>query len=204
MAGRGLFSKLFRRERPKLETVELETGLDSLCVGDLLVVQGFESDLDDAMLEVTNIHSYTANGQTWWEAVASDRTRQLRVEWWGEGEDLDVAASREFTPVGLDAVGITEEDLVKLDEENSLDNRLTALGRLWHYRNSYEATFHRDRREQGVSFWMWDLVADDGTEVMAVSKFENAPFEVHFATVIDPDTIEVYPGEAHFAKEDKD
>ena len=201
MAGSGFLSKFFRRDRPQVENPVEVLDLNTLCVGDLVRVQGFHPDMDDAMLEVTNIHSYTANDQTWWEAMVSDRGHRLRLEWSGEGDDIQVAASDDFDPVGLDGAGITEADLLQLDDEKSLDNRLFAFDRHWHYRNSHETRYHQDRAGEGVGFWMWDLVAADGDEIMAVVKFENAPFEVHRSWLMDPDAIEIYPGEGHFNQE---
>lgn len=171
--------------------------LTSVRVGDALVVTGLDLDYEGAFLLVTNLHRYEAHGPEWWEAIAADRTRRLRVEWWPQGDELKVVASTDFAPVGLEAVGITEDDLNRLDVEHSIDNRLTAANKVWHYRNSHEAFFHRDQAEDGLGFWMWDFEDDDGAEVMAVTKFEGAPFEVHFATVIDADDVEVWPGAKH-------
>ena len=188
--GKFFFGGSKEQAKPAIaEVVDLTT----VKVGDALVVSGIDLDYEGQFLLVTNLHRYDANGPVWWEAIASDRTRRLRVEWWSQGDDLKVVASTDFAPVGLEALGITEADLEKLDVEHSIDNRLHAGGKTWLYRNSYEAFFHRDAAEDGLGFWMWDFEDENGGEVMAVTKFEGAPFEVHFATVMDADDIEVWP-----------
>ena len=200
MSRRGLWYRIFHRQRHTSGDVPERYTLEDLRVGDVIAVPECGPEYASALLEVRNIHRYTGNGGEWREAVAADRDRRVRLEWTGSGEELEAAASTDFEAVGLEAVGITEADLEQLDDERSLENRLRAGGRSWRYRNSHEAFYHKDGKEPGVGFYLWDLLAEDGTETMSVAKFENTPFQVHFATVIDPETVDIYPGAAHDAE----
>ena len=198
MSKRGLWYRIFRRQRHTSEAATPERyTINDLRVGDVIVLLDYAPEYDTAMLEVRHIHRYTGNSSEWWEAVAVDRDHRVRIEWSGAGEELEAAASTEFEPLGLEAMGITEADLEQLDDEHSLENRLRAGGRSWRYRNSHEAFYHKDGAAIGVGFYLWDLLAEDGTEVMAVTKFENTPFQVHVSTVIDPEAVDIYPGAAH-------
>ena len=199
MSKPNLLARMFGRKKPgrASATVAENSGIESVMAGDVLAVRGVALAYDDTLLIVEHRHRYVGNNQEWWELVATDRDRRMRLEWWGQGADRQITASTDFDPVGLDALGLTEDHLVELDEEHSLDNAIQVRGRLWHYRNSHEAFFHRDNAALGEGFYMWDLISDDGLVVMAVAKFEGSPFEVHFARVISPDDVEVYPGHGH-------
>ena len=138
-------------------------------VGDVVVVQGLSLDLDDAYLVIEQVHRYAGNGFEWREVVAADARRQVRL---------------------------TEDDLIKLDEAHSIDNGVVIEERRYAYRNSFEA-FHypNDQDEEGEGFYVWEFVADDGRDVLAITKFEGIPFEAHFSEIIDPDNVLVYPGQ---------
>ena len=171
-------------------------------VGDVVVVQGLSLELDEAYLVIEQIHRYAGNGFQWREVVAADARRQIRLECSGEGDDLFVTASAGRWPVGLDAIGLTEGDLIRLDEEHSIDNGVVIEARRYAYRNSFEAFYYPDGPdgpdgpdEAGEGFYVWEFVADDGRDVLAITKFEGIPFEAHFSEIIDPDNVLVYPGQ---------
>ena len=166
--------------------------------GDVVVVQGLSLDYDDAYLVVEHVSRYAGNGNgiEWRELVAADARRRVWLEWSGDGDDLFVTVATERRPVGLDAIGLTEDDLTALDEEHSIDNGVVIEERRYSYRNSFEAFYYPgDRSGEGEGFYMWEFLANDGRDMLAITKFEGLPFEAHFSEIIDPDNVLLYPGE---------
>ena len=76
---------------------------------------------------VEQVHRYAGSGIEWRELVASDTRRRVWLEWSGDGGNLFVTATTERRPVGLDAIGLTEDDLIALDEAHSIDNGVWSL-----------------------------------------------------------------------------
>lgn len=195
-----LFGRLLGRGNNRrsgiADRLAFDNSIRAARVGDVVVVQGLSLDLDEAYLVIEQVHRYAGNGFEWREVVAADARRQVRLECSGEGSDLFVTASTDRRPVGLDAIGLTEDDLIRLDEAHSIDNGVVIEERRYTYRNSFEA-FHypQAQDEEGEGFYVWEFVADDGRDVLAIAKFEGIPFEAHFSEIIDPDNVLVYPGE---------
>ncbi len=195
-----LFGRLMGRgnNRPTgiADRLVVDNSIRAAQVGDVVVVQGLSLDLDEAYLVIEQVHHYAGNGLEWREIVATDARRQVRLECSGEGRDLFVTASTDRRAVGLEAIGLTEDDLITLDEAHSIDNGVVIEERRYAYRNSFEA-FHypNDQGEEGEGFYVWEFVADDGHDMLAITKFEGIPFEAHFSEIIDPDNVLVYPGQ---------
>ena len=134
------------------------------------------------------------DAETWYELTCVDDETHIWIDW-TDGYDLFVTATDDPGPVGLGSVGLTEEQLIDLDEENSIDNYIEVEGDRYDYRNSSEVTFYQDNRGQGQGFYHWDFMREDGDRVLSVSKWEGRPFEVAFSEVISPDRIKLYKGE---------
>lgn len=195
-----LFGRLMGRgdNRPSgiADRLAADNSIRAAQVGDVVVVRGLSLDLDDAYLVIEQVHRCVGNGSEWREVVAADARRHVRLECSGEGPDLFVTVATNRWPVGLDSIGLTEDDLIALDEAHSIDNGVVIEERRYSYRNSFEA-FHypNDRDEEGEGFYVWEFVADDGRDMLAITKFEGIPFEAHFSEIIDPDDVLVYPGQ---------
>ena len=200
-----LFGRLMGRgnNRPSglADRRAVDNSIHAARVGDVVVVQGLNLDLDDAYLVVEQVHRYAGSGIEWRELVASDTRRQVWLEWSGDGDNLFVTATTERRPVGLDAIGLTEDDLIALDEAHSIDNGVVIEERRYSYRNSFEAFYYPgDRAGEREGFYMWEFLADDGRDMLAITKFEGLPFEAHFSEIIDPDNVLLYPGERSEAR----
>ena len=195
-----LFGRLTGRSnnRPSGTTARLavDNSIRAAQVGDVVVVQGLHLDYDDAYLLVEQLHRYAGSGIEWRELVAGDAQRRVWLEWSGDGNNLFVTATTDRRPVGLDAIGLTEDDLIALDAEHSIDNGVVIEERRYSYRNSFEAFYYPgDRPGAGEGFYMWEFLADDGRDMLAITKFEGIPFEAHFSEIIDPDSVLLYPGQ---------
>ena len=172
-----------------------DTSIRAARVGDVVVVRNLDLDYDDAYLVIERVHRYAGNGMEWREAVASDGHRQLWLEWSEDREGLFVTVATHRRPAGLEAIGLTEDDLATLDREHSIDNGVISDGRRYSYRNSFEAFYHRDGQARGEGFYLWDFIADDGQQTLAITKFEGTPYEAYFSDVIAPEDVLLYPGE---------
>jgi|TARA_B100000378_G_scaffold199489_1_gene162985 hypothetical protein len=163
-------------------------------VGDVVSISGLRLEYDDVYFFVEKINRYSSETETWYEALCVDGDNQVWIDWTG-GYDLTVTATDDPDPVGLGSIGTTEEELIQLDEEHSIDNFIEIEGDKYYYRNSAEVTFYQDSRGQGEGFYNWDLVHEDGEHVLSVSKWEGKPFEATFSEVISPDRIVLYKGD---------
>ena len=164
-------------------------------VGDVVVVRGLALEYDDLYFVVENRHRYGGNGIIWYEVVAADADRRVWLEWQDDGDELFVTASADRRPTSLEALGLTEADLITLDEQRSIGNYVTFEDQHYFYRNSHEAFFFQDNRATGEGFYLWDFMAEDESRTLAVTKFEGVPYEAHFSEVIPPDGVILYPGE---------
>jgi hypothetical protein len=163
-------------------------------VGDVLSIQGYALEYDDLYFYVERIHRYSNDADTWYELTCVDGDTHIWIDW-TEGYDLFVTVTDDPDPVGLSSAGLSEEQLVALDEENSIDNDVEVEGDIYHYRNSSEVTFYQDNRGQGQGFYHWDFLRDDGERSLSVVKWEGRPFEVVFSDVIDPGSVKLYKAE---------
>lgn len=199
MTKRNLLARLLGRRSPRPAAPSRPAGDNSIRaarVGDVVVVRGLRLDYDDAYLVVEHVHRYAGSGIEWREIVAADAHRQVWLEWSTDHDGIFVTAAASRQPVGLDTIGLTEADLITLDEEHSIDNGVVIAGRRYSYRNSCEVFYYPDQRAgRGEGFYLWDFMADDGGQTLAITKFEGTPFEAHFSDVINPDDVLLYPGE---------
>ena len=163
-------------------------------VGDVVSIVGLSLEYDDVYFFVERVHRYSSHGETWHEMVCSDGDNRVWVDW-VDSYDLFVTATDNANPSGLSSAGLTEEVLIELDEENSIDNHIEVNGDVYHYKSSSEVLFYQDGRDPGQGFYAWDFIRDQGDRVMSVSKWEGRPFEVSFSEVISPDNITLYPGD---------
>ena len=191
---RSLFGKGKKKRRADASAPVQDDSIRAARVGDVLSIQGLALEYDDLYFFVERIDRYSNDADTWYELTGVDGDSHIWIDW-TEGYDLLVTATDDPDPVGLSSAGLTEEQLIALDEENSIDNNINVEGNTYHYRNSSEVTFYQDNRGQGQGFYHWDFMRDDGERALSVSKWEGKPFEVVFSDVIDPDSIKLYKGE---------
>lgn len=163
-------------------------------IGDVVSIQGLELEYDDLYFLVERLHRYSSDADTWYELTCVDGDTHIWIDW-TDGYDLFVTATDDPDPVGLASIGLTEEQLIDLDEEHSIDNYIEIEADKFYYRNSSEVTFYQDNRGQGQGFYHWDFLREDEDRVLSVSKWEGRPFEVSFSDVIAPDRIKLYKGE---------
>ena len=191
---RSLFGKRRRRRDAGATGTAQDESIRAAKVGDVLSIQGLALQYDDLYFFVERLNRYASDAETWYELTCVDGDSHIWIDW-TDGYDLFVTATDDPDPSGLASIGLTEEQLIDLDEENSIDNYIEVEGDKYHYRNSSEVTFYQDNRGEGQGFYHWDFIRDDGDRVMSVTKWEGRPFEVTFSEVIAPDQVKLYKGE---------
>ena len=87
---------------------------------------------------------------------------------------------------------ITEEDLVRMDEQHSLDNSIEYEGTRYHYSNSGESFFFEGGSTEGQGFYLWELANEDNERFASIVKWEGMPFEAYLSESVSPDSITVY------------
>jgi hypothetical protein len=153
-------------------------------------------EYDDGYFVVENVHRYGGNGVIWFELVVTDAEHRIWLEWSDDGTELFITASDNRRPVGLEAIGLTEEGLVALDEQKSIDNSVAIDGQRFFFRNSFEAFYFRDNRPTGgEGFYLWEFLSEDEQRTLGITKFEGMPYEAHFSEIIPPENVTLYPGE---------
>lgn len=191
-----MLRSLFGRGRNRREPVAPapDESIRSARIGDVLTISGYSVEYDERLFFIERIHRYTSPSDTWYELLCVEGDDRLWIDW-TDGRELSVTVTEDTGPSGLTATGLTEDDLVQLDEEHSIDNYVTIDGDNYYYRNSAEILFFQDNRGAGEAFYQWDFEQDGGQRVLAITKWEGRPFEVAFSEAIDPDSLTLYQGE---------
>ncbi len=191
-----MLRSLFGRGRNRREPVAPapDESIRSARVGDVLTINGYSVEYDERLLFIERIHRYTSPSDTWYELLCVEGDTRLWIDW-TDGRELSVTVTEDTGPSGLTATGLTEDDLIQLDEEHSIDNYVTIDGDNYYYRNSAEVLFFRDSKGPGEAFYQWDFIREQGDMTLTITKWEGRPFEVVFSEAIAPESITLYQGE---------
>ena len=191
-----MLRSLFGRGKKKREPVgpAADESIRAARVGDVLTINGYSVEYDERLFFIERIHRYTSAADTWYELLCADGDDRLWVDW-TDGRELSITVTEDTGPTGLNSTGLTEEDLVQLDEEQSIDNYVTIEDDNYHYRNSAEVLFFRDNKGPGDAFYQWDFMKEQGDITLTITKWEGRPFEVVFSEAVAPENITLYQGE---------
>ena len=179
------------KKRAKLSSESLGETIEHAAPGDVFTITGLAIEYEDSYFVIDKIHKYESSYSEWREVIGSDGEHKLVVNWSDDG-GLYVTAAPEARPMALRALGITEDDLARMDSEHSLDNHLDFNGMRYYYKNSGEAFFYEDSSSQGQGFWIWEFASEDEDRVMSIDKWENTPFQGYASDVISPESLSVY------------
>lgn len=187
-----MFGSLFRRKKqlPKSKSGLGETIVDAR-VGDVITVSGLRAEYEDSYLIVEKFNRYESSVGGWRELLCVDGDKRIWIQWSDHG-GLYVTVNPDQRPSGLSQLGIDVDKLMRIDEEQSLDNHVTYENVRYQYRNSYEAFYHENDTGEGQGFLLFDMVSGDGLKVLSIVKFEEAPFEVQVGEVVSSESITVY------------
>ena len=169
----------------------MASSIRSAKVGDVVVISGFSSAIEDAYVVTEKINRYESSFGKWYDLVGSDGDRPIAIEWLDDGS-LTIFVSTQESPMALSAVGLTNDELIRMDRDQSLDNFLEYEGERYFYGNSYEVFRFADDREQGEGFYLWEFFTADREKTIAVVKWEGMPFELYASEALSPDRVSVY------------
>jgi hypothetical protein len=186
-----LFGRRKRKKPSGSRPPQDEDTIRSAGPGDVVVIAGFSPTYEDAYFIIESVNRYESPIGTWHELIGVDKDRRVGIEW-SEDDGLFIAVSELNEPMGLAVVGLSHDEIVRMDEEQSLDNYITYEDERYVYRNSYEVGFFGGNRGEGEGFYMWEF-SDAGREKMiSVVKWEGKPFEVYAAVSVSPNIVSVY------------
>ena len=186
---RSLFGK--KKKRPPSSAQTAETIRDAR-VGDVITVSGLSMVYEESYFIVEKVNRYETSSGESHEVLGVDGDNRLWLEWSGHGASLSVVARTEERPLGLERLGVDEDEMVRMDEQHSLESYFDHEGTRYYYVNSGEAFFHEDKRAEGHGFYLWDFADEDGGKFASIVKWEGAPFEVYLSESVSPDSITVY------------
>ena len=191
-----MLRSLFGRGKKRREPVgpAPDESIRAARVGDVLTITGFSIDYDERLFFVERVHRYSGAADTWYELLCADGDTHLWIDW-TDGQELSVTVTEDTGASGLGGTGLTEDDLIQLDEEHSIDNYVTIEGDNYRYRNSAEVLFFRDNKGPGEAFYQWDFIQEEGDMALTITKWEGRPFEVVFSEGVAPESITLYQGE---------
>ena len=189
--GANVFGSLFQKRRKKPSGQPSEETIRDVRQGDVFTLSGFGLEYEDGYFLVDKKNRYESASANWHEILGVDGDKRLWVEWAGDRGD-SVSVRPDDRPVGLSAAGLTEEDLVRLDEERSIDNRVEYDGARFDYVNSGEAFFYEQGVGAGQGFYLWEFASDDGSRLLSVVKWEATPFQVYVSELLSPESFAVY------------
>ena len=191
---RSLFGRKTKSRPSPSRNLSLSDSIKDARTGDVFTIQGLSLEYDDVYFFIEKIDRYENASGVWYEITGADGHNQVWVEW-SQGDKLFVTATDNRRPVGLSSIGLTEEELIRLDEENSIDSFIDVEDERYFYRASSEAIYFKDNGGQGDGFYLWDFISEDERRVLSVTKWEGLPFESFFSEVISPDNVTLYKGD---------
>lgn len=187
-----MLGSLFGRKRKKpLADASASENIRDAEKGDVFTVTGHDLEYEDAYFVVEQVNRYSSAAGTWREALGADGESKVWVSWSEEAGTQYVTVCPDDRPVGLEALGLGEADMIRLDDEQSISNYVTVDGADFYYRFSAETTLY-EGGAGGQAFYMWDLVSEDDARVLTIDKWEGLPFRARFSDVVPPESITLY------------
>ncbi len=198
---RSLFGKDRKKRTSDLKPLPLDDGIRGAVVGDQLAIVGLTEGFGDVYRNierrdsfvVEGINRYESDTGEWFELLGVDGERRLWLEWADE-DGLFITATTEKRPMGLSSVGLTESDLIRMDEEHSIDNSFSHGGKRYIYKNSQEVLCYEDDEGDGEGFYLWDFVSEERSRLLSVVKWEGMPFQVFISEIVPHENITVRKG----------
>ena len=179
-----------KKKKPPIDASASENIRDAE-KGDVFTVTGHDLEYEDAYFIVEQVNRYSSAPGSWREVLGSDGENKVWVSWSEEGGTQYVTVCPDDRPVGLEALGLSGDDMIRLDDEQSIGNYITLDGTDFYYRFSDEITLY-EGGGSGQAFYMWDMVSEDDTRVLTIDKWEGRPFEARFSDVVPPENVTLY------------
>ena len=155
--------------------------------GDEIVVAR-AGDVGDLRFTVEKIHRYVSGADEWFEVGGSYNGREVFVEQHTHGAVL--VNLSQSTP-SLNELGLSEDDLIRMDESRTPSESVFYDGTEWNYRESQEVGWFNDGSPEAEGYYNWDFVDSSGDRFLSVEKWEGEPFETVLSRVFPADAVQV-------------
>ena len=195
---RSLFGRGKKSKRPDVRPVAGDNSITSARVGDEISIVGLTEGFDESYRTVERrdsfvieqVNRYESDAGEWFEAIGVDGEKRLWIEW-AEEDELFVTATMSKRPMGLSSIGLTEDSLIRMDEDHSIDNSITHEGSRYFYKNSHEVSYYEDDGDEGEGFYLWDFVDEETHRALSVVKWEGVPFQAFISEIVPAGNISV-------------
>ncbi len=192
----GLAGYLFymaMRKKGKAKALPQRADLANLTIkdagrGDNLILSGASETYEDISFTVDRLNRYESGDDHWYELSGLWGGKRIFVEW-SEDDELEISIQRK-SDLHLEEIGVSEDDLARMDEERSRSRFVDFQGKRWYYRESAEAGYFKDDGPEGEGFYFWKFESDDLQ--LFIEKYEGDPFEVGISEKISPGRVRVF------------
>jgi hypothetical protein len=196
---RSLFGKGKKKRTSDAKPTPYDNSIRSARVGDEVAIAGLTEGFDEAYrtierrdsFVIDQINRYESDAGEWFEVIGEDGKNRFWIEW-AEEDGLFVTATIDKKPIGLSNLGLTEDKLIRMDEEHSIDNSISYQGGRYSYKNSQEVVYYEDDEDEGEGFYLWDFVCEERSRLLSVVKWEGVPFQAYISEIVPPDNLTVH------------
>lgn len=181
------------RTRPPAPVENLaELSVAAAAVGDNISIRGAGDDYADLDFTVDRKNRYDS-GHEWFELSGRYNGRRIYVEV-SEDDELEVTVDLGRVEIALGDLGLSEDDLIRMDETQDQSESFDYDGSTWRYKSSREIGYFKDDGAEREGYYSWDFQEQDGERILSVEKWEGEPFDVCLARRVNPDDVQVFPG----------
>lgn len=160
-------------------------------VKDLISIPAAGDEFEDLDFVVDRKNRYESGEDVWYELSGLYKERRVFVEY-EEDDELEVSLNKGLKSLSLSDLGLTEDEIGRMDEEHDSSNGFDFDGQRWNYVSSREVGFFKDGRGEGEGYYCWNFESEDGRRQLFIEKWEGEPFEGGLAETVNPNDIKVY------------
>lgn len=161
-------------------------------VGDTVSISGGAENFTDLDFTIDHRHRYESDGDSWFEFTGLYRNRRVYLDVFG-GDTTEVYGVLDGKNFDIRELGLTEQDLTTMDEEQNPANYFEYDNHKWYYILSREVGFFQDGAGEGAGFYNWEFKEDGNTgRFLSIQKYEGRPFEAQISRLISTDTITIF------------
>ena len=160
-------------------------------VGDSITIHGAGDNFQDLNFTVDRRDRYESGGEQWFEVSGRYMGRRVFVEV-SEDDDIEVLVNLANTEISLSDLGLTEEDLVSVDETHDSSMTFSYNNSVWQFEWSGEIGYFKGGGAEGEGYYNWDFAEKGGSRKISVEKWEDEPFEVILSRKVNPDDVQIF------------
>ncbi|MEE2789728.1 MAG: DUF4178 domain-containing protein [Myxococcota bacterium] len=180
-----------RQKRDLVQGANVTNDVTRVGLGGVLKLPAFGANPLGIETYVKAKHRYDDGGAPWYEFECEFSGRKLLLEWERDGAEIYLTAGFDDENPKLEQLGITEEDLIRFDEDEK--GSFEWDGAEWHYDDSSERRYYANDGQQSQGFYGWDFESEDETRYISVEKWEgDRKFYVYHGWALDAEKVEVF------------